>query len=168
MDFHQHIALCKRGMLKGVVAVMALVLAAFILGPPLYWHVTEGFATLGHASFCPPCICECASQPLLSVPEDCGKRNLEVNEETERGLSDLLMEELKLKEAEALEKQQHVNMVVLEAKKAASQYQKEADKCNFGMESCEEAREKAEDALLDQKRQSTMWEMRARQRGWKE
>ncbi|RXH71703.1 hypothetical protein DVH24_025204 [Malus domestica] len=36
-------------------------------------------------------------------------------------------------------------MALLEAKKIASQYQKEVDKCSSGMETCEEAREKGRD-----------------------
>ncbi|KAG8481089.1 hypothetical protein CXB51_025826 [Gossypium anomalum] len=53
------------------------------------------------------------------------------------------------------------------AKKLASQYQKEADKCNSGMETCEEVREKAEEALSAQMKLTAMWE-RARQKGWRE
>nr|GEZ70199.1 CC-NBS-LRR resistance protein [Tanacetum cinerariifolium] len=59
-------------------------------------------------------------------------------------------------------------MALLEAKKLTSQYQKEADKCNSGMETCEEAREKAEAALVSQKQETAMWENRARQKGWKD
>lgn len=99
---------------------------------------------------------------------DCAKHDPEVNGETEKNFAELLSEELKLREAEALENQQRADMALLEAKKLTSQYQKEADKCNSGMETCEEAREKAEAALVAQKQQSHMWEMRARQRGWKE
>ncbi|KAG8481333.1 hypothetical protein CXB51_026270 [Gossypium anomalum] len=57
---------------------------------------------------------------------------------------------------------------ILIAKKLASQYQKEADKRNPGMETCEEVRKKAEEALLAQMKLTTMWEMRARQKGWRE
>ncbi|CAH9054380.1 unnamed protein product [Cuscuta epithymum] len=49
-----------------------------------------------------------------------------------------------------------------------SQYMKEADKCNSGMETCEEAREKADATLLAQKKVTAMWESRARQMGWKD
>ncbi|MFS7931567.1 hypothetical protein Hanom_Chr08g00718951 [Helianthus anomalus] len=73
-----------------------------------------------------------------------------------------------MKVTEATESQQRAHMALLEAKKLTSQYQKEADKCNSGMETCEEAREKAEAALVSQKEQSAMWELRACQRGWKE
>lgn len=79
-----------------------------------------------------------------------------------------MSEELKLRESEALESQQRADMQLLEAKKMTSQYQKEADKCNSGMETCEEAREKSEAALVSQKKLTALWEMRARQKGWKE
>ena len=88
--------------------------------------------------------------------------------DTERNFAELLSEELKLRENEALESQQRADMALLEAKKIASQYQKEADKCNSGMETCEEAREKATLALAAQKKLTALWELRARQKGWKE
>ncbi|XP_022952353.1 uncharacterized protein LOC111455059 isoform X3 [Cucurbita moschata] len=99
---------------------------------------------------------------------DCIKHDPEVSQDTEKNFADLLLEELKLKETEALENQRRADMALLEAKKMTSQYQKEADKCNSGMETCEEAREKAEAVLAAQKRLTAMWEQRARQRGWKE
>jgi hypothetical protein len=99
---------------------------------------------------------------------DCAKHDPEVSEDTEKNFAELLMEELKLREAEALENHQRADMALLEAKKITSQYQKEADKCNSGMETCEEAREKAEAGFVAQKRLTAMWELRARQRGWKE
>lgn len=91
-----------------------------------------------------------------------------MNGDTEKNFVELLSEELKLRETEALKNQQHAEMVLLESKKIASQYQKEADKCSSGMETCEEAREKAEIALVAQKKLTTLWELRARQKGWKE
>lgn len=99
---------------------------------------------------------------------DCAKHDPDVSEDTQKNFAELLSEELKLREAEALEKQQRSDVALLEAKKMTSQYQKEADKCNSGMETCEEAREKAEAALFAQKRLTAVWELRARQRGWKE
>lgn len=171
---------CSPTVLKVGLGAMALCLAGYILGPPLYWHLMEGLAAVRRSSTssasCPPCVCDCSSQPLLSIPEglsntsfaDCAKHDPEVSEDTEKNFADLLSEELKLREAEALENQQRANMALLEAKKMTSQYQKEADKCNSGMETCEEAREKAEAALMAQKKLTSMWELRARQRGWKE
>lgn len=85
----------------------------------------------------------------------------------DKNFTDLLSEELKLREKESTDAQHRADVTLLEAKKLASQYQKEADKCNSGMDTCEEAREKAEAVLLEQKKLTMMWEQRARQRGWK-
>ena len=91
-----------------------------------------------------------------------------MTEDAEKNFAELLKEELQLRETEALENQRRADIVLLEAKKMTSQYQKEADKCNSGMETCEEAREKSEAALVAQKKLTAMWELRARQRGWKD
>ena len=105
---------------------------------------------------------------MINCYLDCAKHNPEVNGDTEKNFAELLSEELKLKETEALENHHRADMALLEAKKIASQYQKESDKCNSGMETCEEAREKAEMALASQKKLTGLWELRARQKGWKE
>lgn len=103
---------------------------------------------------------------VLSV--DCMRQEPGVSKEVEKNFTDLLSEEVKQKEAEAEEKQRIADVKLLEAKKIASQYQKEADKCNSGMETCEEARERAEAALENQMKETALWELRARQRGWKD
>ncbi|XP_062162537.1 uncharacterized protein LOC133869525 isoform X2 [Alnus glutinosa] len=160
--------------LKVGMVLMGLCLAGYIVGRPLYYHLSEALtAARRHVSSssyhrCTPCLCDCSSQPLLSLPDGCMKRDPEVSEEMEKSFTDLLSEEVKLKEAEALENQQRADMALLEAKKMASQYQKDADKCSSGMETCEEAREKAEATLEAQKKLTAMWELRARQRGWKD
>ncbi|CAN4103525.1 unnamed protein product [Withania somnifera] len=170
---------CSPKVLKTVLCLMAISLTAYILGPPLYWHLTEGLAAVTRSSSvntCPPCNCDCNSEPFFFIPPglsnasltDCAKRDPEVGEDMEKNFADLLSEELKLREAEASENQRKADMALLEAKKLTSQYMKEADKCNSGMETCEEAREKAEFLLLAQKKETAMWEMRARQKGWKE
>lgn len=68
---------------------------------------------------------------------DCTKPDPEVSEEMEKSFTDLLSEEVRLKEAEALKQQHRADVALLEAKKMASQYQKDSDKCNAGMETCE-------------------------------
>ncbi|KAK2992513.1 hypothetical protein RJ640_005660 [Escallonia rubra] len=158
---------CSPGMMKVAMGLMGLCLAGYIVGPPLYWHLTEALPSIRRAS-CPPCLCDCSSEPLLSIPQECMKHEPDMSEETEKNFTALLSEELKLREAEALESQQRADMALLEAKKMMSQYQKEADKCNMGMGTCEEAREKAEAALQAQREATAMWELRARQKGWKE
>ncbi|XP_021838880.2 uncharacterized protein, partial [Spinacia oleracea] len=146
-----------------------------IMGPPLYW---QGIAAFTHSSSssssCPPCLCDCSSSyPFFSLPQglnqsftDCMKHDPDVSEEMEKHFADLVADELRQKEADALENRRRSEMGLLEAKKIASQYQKEADKCNSGMETCEEARERSEQALEAQRRITVMWEQRARQKGW--
>ena len=167
----------KAVLLRVSLVVVALFIAGYIVGPPLYWHFVEGLAAVNHSSStCAPCICDCSSQPILSIPQglsntsfgDCAKPDPEVSGDTEKNFAELLTEELKLQESQAVENQQRADMALLEAKKIASQYQKEADKCNSGMETCEEAREKAELTLVTQKKLTALWELRARQKGWKE
>ncbi|KAI8001797.1 hypothetical protein LOK49_LG09G00265 [Camellia lanceoleosa] len=154
-------------MVKVAMGLMGVCLAGYIIVPPLYWHISEALASLRRSS-CPPCLCDCSSQPFLSLSEDCMKLDPEVSEESDKSFTAMLTEEMKLKEAEALENQRRADMALLEAKKMASQYQKEADKCNSGMETCEEARERSEATLKAQKELTEMWELRARQKGWKE
>ncbi|AAC97994.1 ESTs gb/T144077 and gb/T43352 come from this gene [Arabidopsis thaliana] len=153
--------------LKIGLALLGLSMAGYILGPPLYWHLTEALAAVS-ASSCPSCPCECSTYSAVTIPKDCAKHDPEVNEDTEKNYAELLTEELKLREAESLEKHKRADMGLLEAKKVTSSYQKEADKCNSGMETCEEAREKAELALAEQKKLTSRWEERARQKGWRE
>ncbi|CAH1444783.1 unnamed protein product [Lactuca virosa] len=170
---------CNPAMMRIGIVFLGLSLVGYLVGPPLYWHILEGLAAVrrsSSAASCPPCNCDCDSRPTLSFPQglgnssftDCSKHDPEVDGDTEKNFAELLSEELKLREAEALESQQRADMALLEAKKLTSQYQKEADKCNSGMETCEEAREKAEAALALQKQETGKWELRARQRGWKE
>ncbi|XP_021745991.1 uncharacterized protein LOC110711857 [Chenopodium quinoa] len=177
---------CNPKVLKLTLGFIALSIAAYIVGPPLYWQFLEGSAPASLSSSssssssttpsCPPCTCNCDSPPLISIPDglsnisftDCSKHDPGVSEDTEKNFAELLAEELKLREAEAAENQKRADMALLEAKKVTSQYQKEADKCNSGMETCEEAREKAEAALVSQKKLTAIWEQRARQKGWKD
>ncbi|XP_057527339.1 uncharacterized protein LOC130806330 [Amaranthus tricolor] len=172
---------CNPKVVKISLGLIALSIAAYIVGPPLYWHFLEGSDSLSDQSSstsinCPPCSCNCNSSPLITIPDglnnisftDCSKHDPGLSEDTEKNFADLLAEELKLREAEAAENQKRADMALLEAKKVTSQYQKEADKCNSGMETCEEAREKAEAALVAQKKLTAMWEQRARQKGWKD
>jgi len=79
---------------------------------------------------------------------------------------DLLTEELKLQEAVSEERVRHMNITFAEAKRAASQYQREAEKCNAATETCEEARERSEALLIKERKVTSLWELRARQMGW--
>ncbi|VAI37356.1 unnamed protein product [Triticum turgidum subsp. durum] len=98
---------------------------------------------------------------------DCAKQFKEVKSGASGEETELLIEELKQREEEATEAQQQADVKLLEAKKLASQYQKEADKCSSGMDTCEEAREKSAESLLGQRKLTALWEERARELGWK-
>lgn len=79
---------------------------------------------------------------------------------------DLLTEELKLQGTVAEEHSRHMNITLAEAKRVASQYQKEAEKCNAATETCEQARERAEALLIKERKETSVWEQRAHQMGW--
>ena len=79
---------------------------------------------------------------------------------------DLLTEELKLQAAVAQEHAHHMNITLGEAKRVASQYQREAEKCNAATETCEEARERSEAFLIRERKVTSLWEQRARQLGY--
>ena len=82
------------------------------------------------------------------------------SEGTEKSFTEKLIEELKRREEEPLEAQQGADVKLLEAKKLASQYQKD-------MDTCEEARKNSANSLLSQKKLTAPWEERARELGWK-
>lgn len=71
MSMAVHQPFCNPRLLKGVVAVMAIGIAAYIVVPPLYWHFAEGLAAVSSSSStsCAPCAaCDCSSHPLLALP----------------------------------------------------------------------------------------------------
>jgi len=61
----------KAVVLRVSLVVVALCIAGYIVGPPLYWHFVEGLAGVSHSSpsACAPCVCDCSSQPILSIPQ---------------------------------------------------------------------------------------------------
>lgn len=99
---------------------------------------------------------------------DCGKNGPETNEEMRKDALSLLAEELSLQKDVADDNLQRTKALITAAKKTSSHYQKEAEKCNAGMETCEEAREKAEAGLIEERKLSALWEKRAHEHGWKD
>ncbi|KAJ0984857.1 hypothetical protein J5N97_003213 [Dioscorea zingiberensis] len=155
------------------LVLFAVASALCVSAPALYWRFNKAVAA--SRSSCPPCVCDCP--PPLSLHNiapglvnlsvtDCGKNDPELNQEMEKQFVDLLTEELKLQEAVAEEHSHHMNATLVEAKRLASQYQKEAEKCNVATETCEEARERSEASLTKEKKITALWERRARQLGW--
>ncbi|KAK5786791.1 hypothetical protein PVK06_041436 [Gossypium arboreum] len=58
--------------LKVGLCLLGLCLFDYIVGPPLYWQFMEGLVAFSHTSnTCPPCLCDCSFQPLLTIPEGC-------------------------------------------------------------------------------------------------
>jgi hypothetical protein len=60
--------------LRASLIIVALTIAGYILGPPLYWHFKEALAAVKHSSSsspstCAPCHCDCSSQPTFSIPQ---------------------------------------------------------------------------------------------------
>ncbi|KAL3533150.1 hypothetical protein ACH5RR_006671 [Cinchona calisaya] len=158
------------------LVIFAVVSALCVSGPAIYWKFKKSLS-LKTASLnsCTPCICDCA--PPLSLLKiapglanlsviDCGKDDPDLKEEMEKQFVDLLTEELKLQETVGEEHMHHMNITLGEAKRLASQYQREAEKCNAATETCEEARERAQALLMKEKKITSLWEQRARQLGW--
>ncbi|KAG5549286.1 hypothetical protein RHGRI_014592 [Rhododendron griersonianum] len=87
---------------------------------------------------------------LNSSHSDCGKNGPETNEEMRKDAISLLAEELSLQKDVADDNLQRTKALITATKKTSSHYQKEAEKCNAGMETCEEAREKAEAGLIEE------------------
>jgi len=159
------------------LVIFSVVSALLVCGPALYWKLNKGFVGSARStnSICPPCVCD--FPPPLSLLQiapglanlsitGCGSDDPELKEEMEKPFVDLLTEELKLQEAVADEHSRHMNVTLAEAKRVASQYQKEAEKCNAATEICESARERAQALLLKERKITFLWERRARQLGW--
>uniref|UniRef100_A0A5B7AV83 Uncharacterized protein n=1 Tax=Davidia involucrata TaxID=16924 RepID=A0A5B7AV83_DAVIN len=162
--------------LRCCLVVLAIASALCVSGPALYWKFKKGTSLRNIvSSSCPPCICDCP--PPLSLLKiapglinltvtDCGKDDPDLNKEMEKQFVDLLAEELKLQETVAEEHIRQMNITFGEARRLASQYQREAEKCNAATEFCEEAREHAEALLAKERKVTSSWERRARQLGW--
>jgi len=99
---------------------------------------------------------------------DCGRGDPELQEEMQKQYAELLIEELKLQEIVGGEQMRHMNATYREARRVASQYQREAEKCTVATETCEEAREHAEALLRKEMKQAFLWEQRAHTMGWEE
>ncbi|KAJ8538861.1 hypothetical protein K7X08_033990 [Anisodus acutangulus] len=129
--------------------------------------------------FCFRCIYACAAMNYLRFMcyfadvfnnslEDCGKDDLDMNEEMKKDIISLLSEEINLHKNVTGDNLEHTNALIMSGKRASSHYQKETEKCNMGMEACEGAREGAEAALIEEHKLSAMWETRAVELGWKD
>ncbi|PSS10161.1 Importin subunit beta-1 like [Actinidia chinensis var. chinensis] len=164
---------CSAGVLRVVLFLVSLFLVAYIVGRPIFWHLrVNSYAQ----SSCPSCDCDCDSDNIFSIPlgflndsySDCGKNDPDISEEMEKDTITLLSEELSLQKNVTDDSLKRTNALINDAKKTSSHYQKEAEKCNAGMETCEAAREKAVAALAEEHKLSALWESRALEHGWKD
>ncbi|XP_050213262.1 uncharacterized protein LOC126664761 [Mercurialis annua] len=160
--------------LRCCLVIFAVASALGVCGPALYSRFNKSLSFSSQSS-CPPCICDCPPPlSLLNIAPglanlsvtDCGNDDPDLKREMEKQFVDLLTEELKLQEAVAGEHTHHMNITFAEAKRVASQYQREAEKCNAATEICEEARERTEALRIKERKITSLWERRARQLGW--
>uniref|UniRef100_A0A5B7BB54 Uncharacterized protein n=1 Tax=Davidia involucrata TaxID=16924 RepID=A0A5B7BB54_DAVIN len=154
--------LCNRGVLRLVMVLVGLVLVGYVVGPLFFWQLKNGSSA---QASCPSCSCNCSSETIFSVPLDCGP---DMEEEMRKDITGLLAEELDLLKNVTDNILERTMALTMEAKKSSSHYQKEAEKCNAGMETCEEARERAEAALTEERKITAFWEERAHELGWKD
>ncbi|KAL5727233.1 hypothetical protein ACHQM5_000452 [Ranunculus cassubicifolius] len=162
---HHQGGFCTTAVFRLVMFLMSLLLVGFFLGPPLFRHLTG--RRIG--SSCPPCLCDCSpSDTFVSLSLDCGKDDPEMSIELRKNIIELLKEELSLQKIVTHDTLVHTKSTILDARKTSSQYQKEAEKCTTGVETCEQAREKAEAELREERKQTELWEERAREYGWRD
>ncbi|XP_057767131.1 uncharacterized protein LOC130987568 [Salvia miltiorrhiza] len=157
------------------LVILAVISSLCLCGPLLYFKVKKGFKSKEVSASCAPCICHCSPPQSLShiapglahlTVKDCGKHDPDLKEEMEKHYVDLLSEELRLHDAVGKEQSQHMNITLREARRSASEYRKEAEKCNVATETCEGARERAALLLTREKKITALWERRAKLLGW--
>ncbi|KAK6944381.1 Protein of unknown function DUF1068 [Dillenia turbinata] len=159
--------------LRCCLVIFAIVSALFMSAPALSWRISKTFKLQEIKPSCSPCSCDCS--PPLAFPglanltvADCGRNDPDLKEEMEKEFVDLLSEELKLQETIAKEHTRHTNITLIEARRVASLYQRETEKCIAATETCEAAREHAEALLIKERKATDMWERRARSLAWRE
>ncbi|XP_047337594.1 uncharacterized protein LOC124941335 [Impatiens glandulifera] len=157
--------LCIRLML----VLVGLLLVVYILGKQTQGRLKDAAAS------CPPCDCDCSSENIFSLPlglvnssysDDCGKDDPSMKEEMKKDITSLLSEEILLMKNVTDDNLRRTNALTIDAMMTSSHYQKEAEKCNAGMETCEGAREMAESELTEERKLTALWESRAREFGW--
>ncbi|KAA8536902.1 hypothetical protein F0562_029380 [Nyssa sinensis] len=163
---------CTSGVLRLVLVLVSVILVGYIVGRPFFWQLKDSSSA---QSSCPSCSCDCSSD-TFSIPlgflnssySDCGKNDPDINQELEKDIITLKSEELSLLTNVTNDNLERTRASIMDTKRTSSQYQKEAEKCNVGVVTCEEAREKAQAALVEERKLSILWEERARTYGWKD
>ncbi|XP_055816798.1 uncharacterized protein LOC129886237 isoform X1 [Solanum dulcamara] len=158
----------SRGTVRFVLVLVGLFLVIYMVRPPTLRHSKA-------LSSCPPCFCDCEEDPMFSPIDilnsslaDCGKSDPQMNEEMKKDIATLLAEEINLQKNVTDDVLDRTKALIMSAKRASSHYQKESEKCNIGIDTCEGGREKAEAALIEERKLSALWETRAIEFGWKD
>lgn len=99
---------------------------------------------------------------------DCGKDDPETRDEMKKDMIALLTEEINLHANVTGDSLQRTNVLIMSAKRASSHFQKEANKCIAGVETCEAARQRAGVALIEERKLTALWISRAQDYGWKD
>ncbi|GMI86741.1 hypothetical protein like AT2G32580 [Hibiscus trionum] len=159
---------CQRVLRLGFVLV-CVCLGVYIFGRTLWWRLQEK----SRAEVpCLSCLCDCFSQADFLIPpglanssySGCGENDPDLNEELEKDTVALLSEEIALQKIVNDDTKERKLAVTMDAKRASLHYQKEAEKCNAGVETCEEARKRAEAQLREELKLTALWERRARRK----
>ncbi|KAK8577813.1 hypothetical protein V6N13_076496 [Hibiscus sabdariffa] len=162
---------CQR-VLRLVFVCVCVCLGVYIVGRTLLWRLEEKSRAQVP---CPSCLCDCFSQTdFLISPglanssySGCGENKPDLSEELGKDTVALLSEEIALQKIVNNDTMERTLAVTMDAKRASSHNQKEAEKCIVGVETCEEGRERAEAQLREELKLTAMWEKRARQLGWR-
>ncbi|KAL2345729.1 hypothetical protein Fmac_007014 [Flemingia macrophylla] len=157
------------GVLRWVLVWISVCFLVFTVGPPSRLKKSASSTQFS----CPPCDCYCSSTEYLLDPlglvngsiSSCGEHDPVLSEEMNKSLLTMLSEELNLQNIVVNETLEHTKRLIMNARKTFSHYQREAEKCNIGMETCEEARERAEAELIEERRLTKLWENRAHEFG---
>ncbi|KAK8497798.1 hypothetical protein V6N11_028223 [Hibiscus sabdariffa] len=181
---------CQR-VLRLVFVCVCVCLGVYIVGRTLLWRLEEKSRAQVP---CPSCLCDCFSQTDFLISPDpevslslncvtinvscrisqqlilragCGENKPDLSEELGKDTVALLSEEIALQKIVNNDTMERTLAVTMDAKRASSHNQKEAEKCIVGVETCEEGRERAEAQLREELKLTAMWEKRARQLGWR-
>ncbi|XP_050384043.1 uncharacterized protein LOC126800685 [Argentina anserina] len=160
MPHPQDHGFCSNGAVRLALVLIGVCLVGYTVRQSLHWRFKE-------SSSCPPCLCDCSEESAL-ISIDCGKHEPEMKREMEKDIIALISEELNLQEAVANETLHQSEELLMSARKISLHYQKEAEKCTAGVETCEEAREGAQAQLTEELKATEVWERRAWELGWKE
>lgn len=85
----------------------------------------------------------------------------EMIEELRKDRATLIKEELDLLKIVSEENMKRYKSLMEDAKKSSSQYRKEAENCNIGVRTCEQARERAQQKLVEERKLTALWQKRA-------